>query len=294
MILSLILFAVVGAAVTCLAIPLIQRRLRFLQSVGGAQFHHSHKTEASRLGGLAFAGTFIVLSIAALSLYHFDKVQGIMARVIFCSSSAMFLLGFWDDVRPLGARKKLIGQIAIALCAWYGGIRVEMLKNPFNASIYHLGVYGCGLTTLWLVALPNLINLVDGIDGLAGGISLMLMSLLAYVGIASASFYPALCAAGMVGAIIGFLCFNFPPAKIYMGDGGAYFLGFLVAELAIVNSHKETIVASLLAPLFVLALPILDVALAIARRGFKGLPIFGRIGTIYITNCCAWAIRRAR
>jgi UDP-GlcNAc:undecaprenyl-phosphate/decaprenyl-phosphate GlcNAc-1-phosphate transferase len=79
---------------------------------------------------------------------------------------------------------------------------------------------------------------------------------------------------GHGGAVIGFLRYNFPPAKIYMGDGGAYFLGFLVAELSIVNSHKGTIVAGLLAPLFVLALPILDVTLAITRRGLQGLPIF--------------------
>jgi UDP-GlcNAc:undecaprenyl-phosphate GlcNAc-1-phosphate transferase len=216
----------------------------------------------------------VALSLTAQVLYPFDEAQGRMARVIFCSASAMFLLGFWDDLRPLGARKKLFGQIAIALCAWGGGIQIELLKNPFSEHVHRLGAYGCGLTVLWLIALPNLINLIDGIDGLAGGISLMLMGLLAYVGISSASFYPSLCAAGMVGAVIGFLRYNFPPAKIYMGDGGAYFLGFLVAELSIVNSHKGTLVAGLLAPLFVLALPILDVALAITRRGLQGLPIF--------------------
>jgi UDP-GlcNAc:undecaprenyl-phosphate GlcNAc-1-phosphate transferase len=274
MILSLILFAVMGAAVTCLAIPLIQRHLCFLQRVGHPQFHHGHKSETSRLGGLAIAGSFVALSIAGQLLYPFDEAQGFMARAIFCSASAMFLLGFWDDIRPLGAKKKLLGQVVISLCAWCSGIQIETLKNPFGEHIHPLGGYGCGLTILWLIALPNLINLIDGIDGLAGGISLMLMGLLAYVGISNASFYPTLCAAGMVGAIIGFLRYNFPPAKIFMGDGGAYFLGFLVAELSIVNSHKGTIVAGLLAPLFVLALPILDVALAITRRGLRGLPIF--------------------
>jgi UDP-GlcNAc:undecaprenyl-phosphate GlcNAc-1-phosphate transferase len=274
MILSFILFAVAGAAVAFLAIPLIQQQLRFLQCFRSSQFHHSHKSETSRLGGLAIAGSFVVLSIAAQLLYPFDEAQGRMARIIFCSALAMFLLGFWDDIRPLGAKRKLFGQIAIAWCAWCGGIQIETLKNPFSEHIHQLGGYGCGLTILWLIALPNLINLIDGIDGLAGGISLMLMALLAYVGISSASFYPSLCAAGMAGAIIVFLRYNFPPAKIYMGDGGAYFLGFLVAELSIVNSHKGTIVAGLLAPLFVLALPILDVALAITRRGLRGLPIF--------------------
>lgn len=220
------------------------------------------------------AAAFVVLSISAQLLYPFDEDQGRMARVIFCSALTMFLLGFWDDIRPLGAKKKLFGQIIISLFAWCGGLQIEILKNPFSGHIYELGGYGCVLTVLWLIALPNLINLIDGTDGLAGGISLMLMALLTYVGISSASFYPSLCAAGMMGAVLGFLRYNFPPAKIYMGDGGAYFLGFLVAELAIVNSHKGTIVAALLAPLFVLALPILDVALAITRRGLRGLPIF--------------------
>jgi UDP-GlcNAc:undecaprenyl-phosphate GlcNAc-1-phosphate transferase len=120
--------------------------------------------------------------------------------------------------------------------------------------------------------MTNLINLIDGADGLAGGICLMLMALLAYVGHQSGSF--ELLAAGMAGALLGFLWFNFPPARIYLGDGGAYFLGFLIGLLAILSSHKGTVFAALAAPLFVLALPIVDTALAILRRGLRGLPIF--------------------
>jgi hypothetical protein len=122
------------------------------------------------------------------------------------------------------------------------------------------------------VALTNLINLIDGVDGLAGGICLMLMILLTYVGSGTGSI--SLIAAGMAGALLGFLWFNFPPARIYMGDGGAYFLGFLVGCLTISSSQKGTILAALTAPLFVLALPILDTALAILRRGARGLPLF--------------------
>jgi UDP-GlcNAc:undecaprenyl-phosphate GlcNAc-1-phosphate transferase len=276
MILSLILFAVVGAVITFLAIPPIRMHLSFLESrrVGTSQFHHGHKSEMSRLGGLAMAGAFVAISVLSQLLYPFDRAQGRTAWAVFCSALTMFLLGFWDDIRPLGAKKKLFGQAVIAAFAWCGGIQIETFENPFHEHIYQLGAAGCGLTILWLIALPNLINLIDGIDGLAGGISLMLMALLTYVGISSANFPLSLWAAGMMGAIIGFLRYNFPPAKIYMGDGGAYFLGFLVAELSIVDSHKGTIVAGLLAPLFVLALPILDVALAITRRGLRGLPIF--------------------
>src|SRR5450759_776789 len=120
--------------------------------------------------------------------------------------------------------------------------------------------------------MTNLINLIDGIDGLAGGICLMLMLLLTYVGNGTASVL--FIAAGMVGALLGFLWFNFPPARIYMGDSGAYFLGFLIGSITIFSSQKGTIFAALIAPLFVLALPILDMALAILRRGSRGLPLF--------------------
>ena len=127
---------------------------------------------------------------------------------------------------------------------------------------------------LWLVALTNLINLIDGIDGLAAGVGLMLMALLLYVGFASNLTFPVLCAAGMCGALLGFLYYNFPPAKIYLGDGGAYFLGFLIGVLTVVNAHKGTIAAAMIAPICALALPIIDVSWAILRRGLKGLPLF--------------------
>jgi UDP-GlcNAc:undecaprenyl-phosphate GlcNAc-1-phosphate transferase len=120
--------------------------------------------------------------------------------------------------------------------------------------------------------MTNLINLIDGVDGLASGICLMLMALLAYVGHQNGSF--ELTASGMAGALVGFLFFNFPPARIYLGDGGAYFLGFQIGFLSLVGSHKGTVVAALVAPLFVLALPIVDTSIAILRRGLRGLPIF--------------------
>jgi UDP-GlcNAc:undecaprenyl-phosphate GlcNAc-1-phosphate transferase len=269
------MFACGGGLVTWLAIPVILRRLSFLKRNGVSQPHHTQKRERARLGGLAMVISFLIISLAVSFWFPGDAAQAQTRWVIVCSAAAMFLLGFWDDLKPLGARKKLIGQILIALAAWFAGIHIEAFKNPLTGSTYQLGFFGgCALTVFWLIALPNLINLVDGMDGLAGGISLMLMGLLCYAGLTGSAAFPALCAAGMVGALIGFLRFNFPPASIFMGDGGAYFLGLLMAELSIINSHKGTIAAALLAPLFVLALPIADVSLAILRRGLRGIPIF--------------------
>ncbi|HWN94773.1 MAG TPA: MraY family glycosyltransferase, partial [Methylomirabilota bacterium] len=187
---------------------------------------------------------------------------------------AMFGLGLWDDIVPLGARKKLFGQILIALAAFAFGLKIESFKNPMTGYIYFFDPwFSVVATVFWFVAMTNLINLIDGIDGLAGGISLMLMCLLAYVAF---SVHPFLCgvAVTMAGALCGFLRFNFPPARIHLGDGGAYFIGFLIGALALQNSNKGAVAAALIAPVFALALPILDVTFSIVRRGFKGLPIF--------------------
>jgi UDP-GlcNAc:undecaprenyl-phosphate GlcNAc-1-phosphate transferase len=130
------------------------------------------------------------------------------------------------------------------------------------------------ITIFWFVAMMNLINLIDGLDGLAGGIGLMLMCLLAYVNFATmASVGPVFCIT-IAGAVVGFLVHNFPPARVYMGDSGAYLLGFLIAALAIASSEKGTVAAALVAPILALALPIADVSFAIVRRGLAGLPIF--------------------
>ena len=184
----------------------------------------------------------------------------------------MFGLGLWDDLFVLGAKRKLVGQLAIATAAYFLGIEINKFQIPFTGHIIELGYWSWLITMLWLVALTNLINLIDGVDGLAGGICLMLMILLVYVGGGTGDL--SFMAAGMAGALLGFLWFNFPPARIYMGDGGAYFLGFLIGCKTISGSQKGTIFAALAAPLFVLALPILDTGLAILRRGLRGLPLF--------------------
>src|SRR6266567_3976559 len=259
----------VGMGIVFLLIPLILRnRSRFAQRA--PDLHHTHKTPIPRLGGLALAAAF--LGVEAFVAVFFPE-QG-MARerwVVMGSSLAMFGLGLWDDLRPLGAKRKLLCQLLIAAVVCSFGIGIQTFKIPFTGTIINLSAWGVLLTMLWLVAMTNLINLIDGVDGLAGGISLMLMALLAFVGYQHGF---GLVACGMVGALLGFLWFNFPPAKIYLGDGGAYFLGFQIGLLTLVSSQKGTVVAALVAPLFVMALPIVDTTLAIVRRGLRGLPIF--------------------
>jgi UDP-GlcNAc:undecaprenyl-phosphate GlcNAc-1-phosphate transferase len=238
----------------------------------GQDLHHTHEGAIPRLGGLALVVAFIGVEILIAALWPEERERMPERSAVLISSLAMFALGFWDDLKPLGAKRKLLGQILIAVAVCAFGIGIQRFKIPFASTIVELHGWGVLITILWLVGITNLINLIDGVDGLAGGICLMLMALLTYVGHQSSSF--ELLVAGMAGALLGFLRFNFPPARIYLGDGGAYFLGFQIGLFAILSSHKGTVFAALTAPLFVLALPILDTALAILRRGLRGLPIF--------------------
>jgi len=262
-----------GALMARLLIPWCMR-LGVAKAVRGSsiQPHHTHTQPVSRLGGLALALPF---AVTVLCVYAFDLNTALPARerpAAVLGALAMFALGFWDDLRPLGARLKLLWQIIVAVAVWWGGIRIEVLSQPWGGGALDLGSWSVVLTVLWLVAFTNLINLIDGLDGLAGGLSLMLLAVLT-VHLSRGGTAAFLCLV-LLGSLFVFLCYNFPPARIYLGDGGAYFLGFTLGVFSIVSSHKGTILAALVAPLIVLLLPVIDVSLAILRRGLKGLPLF--------------------
>jgi len=263
----------VGLGTVLLVVPLALAEGRLRNRLQrGPDPHHTHQKPTPRLGGVALAVAFIGIEAFIAVCYPGQRARWPGDAVVLLSSLAMFGLGFWDDLKPLGAKRKLVGQILIALSVYALGIGIEKFKIPFVSKELPLGDLGVFVTVFWLVGMTNLINLIDGMDGLAGGICLMLMCLLAYVSQESGNLVLLLC--GMAGALIGFLCFNFPPARIYLGDSGAYFLGFQIGLYAILNSQKGTVLVALVAPLFVLALPILDTTLAILRRGLRGLPIF--------------------
>lgn len=265
-----------GMLVTLVSTPLICSwaiRHNLLERAG--QFHTTHTIQVPRLGGLGLAASFIVV-VGITSWVCLRDHLGIPAELplLVVTCLAMFAVGFVDDLRPLGARVKLAAQILIASGVYAGGLRIGNWANPYTETFYALGVLDYPLTVLWLVGVTNLVNLIDGVDGLAAGITLLLMVLLSLVsGLAGNSFSLLLCI-GMVGALLGFLFFNFPPAKIFMGDGGAYFLGMLVAEIGLLNSHKGEVAAALIVPFFALGLPIIDASFTVFRRGLVGLPLF--------------------
>ena len=230
-----------------------------------------HAVPVSRLGGVA---VFISLAIGFLILaFRLPSFTHAWLPIII-ANTLMFSIGFLDDLRPLGAKVKLIGQIGCALILFSMGVSIDVISNPFGSGSLQLGWWSLPVTLLWLIAIPNIINLIDGMDGLATGFGMFLCLTLAFIGYYSLRSDVVLVSLVMVGALAGFLIFNFPPAKIFLGDGGAYLIGFFVASVSLMSSSKGSIIASLLVILVALGIPILDTAFAIIRRAIRGMPIF--------------------
>jgi len=238
------------------------------------QHHHTHTGVIPRIGGLGMVVGFSLTYVLCFFYLDPSDNRSLIHFAIFAGAGAAFFLGFIDDFYPLGAKVKLIVQIIIAVAAHQCGLSIDQVGIPFTELSLEFKGFSIVPTVVWFISIMNLINLIDGLDGLAGGIGLMLLLLLTYLAYESNIIISLILALGMTGAIIGFLFHNFPPAKVYMGDSGAYMIGFVIAALSLINSEKGTILAALIAPVLALALPIADVAFAIIRRGLKGLPLF--------------------
>ncbi len=166
---------------------------------------------------------------------------------------------------------KVTAEVVAAILAWFGGIHVSGMAGHSFSSV----VVSFVVTLLWIVLCTNAINLIDGVDGLAAGVSLFAAVTMLIAAILGHNFPMALAVVPVAGALLGFLRYNFNPASIFLGDCGSLTLGFLLACYGAVWSEKSTTLLSMTAPLLVLAVPLLDVGLAIARRLVRGEPIFG-------------------
>ncbi len=224
-----------------------------------------------RLGG--FPIFLVLLCGFALANYKFPWFMMKWWPILLCNS-LIFLIGFIDDLRPLGARVKLLGQIGAASILYSFDVSIDILTNPFGDAQISLGWWSFPITLMWLVAIPNIINLIDGMDGLASGFGLFICLTLAFIG--HYNLFPdvVLICVVMTGALIGFLFFNLPPARIFLGDGGAYLIGFFIASVSLESSNKGSVLAALLVIGVALGVPILDTFFAIVRRALRGLPIF--------------------
>ena len=270
----LLIFLIVGTVSSWCSILYLINSKWFSTLDTGYQPHHTHTEKISRVGGIGIIIGFSLSYSLFFILFDSKDNKSIMHFSVFFGALASFALGLIDDMRPIDAKLKFIVQILIAIFAHQSGLKIDHVILPYSEWDFGLENFSLILTVFWFVSIMNLINLIDGLDGLAGGIGFMLMILLVVLSIEKGIGIPTFLSIGMAGAILGFLIHNFPPARVYMGDSGAYTIGFVIAALSLMNFQKGAVVAALLGPMMALALPILDVSFAIIRRGIQGLPLF--------------------
>ncbi len=232
-----------------------------------------HKKPIPRFGGMSiFLGSMTAMTIPA------GMNNKIMIAML--GGLLMYFLGVLDDMYDLKPHIKFLGQIAIASTVYALGIRITFISNYFGAAVTdsHANVIlSAGVayivTVLWIVGITNAVNLMDGLDGLAAG-SVAIMSLsLAYIayihGTRLGSMPVCIALVAVAGGCIGFLPYNFSPAKTFMGDGGALYLGYMIAVLSIISPLKRATVVGALVPMLALAVPIFDTLFAMLRRTLK-------------------------
>ena len=221
-----------------------------------------HKKPVPRLGGLAIFLGFIVSMLLFVKIDH--QMQGILL-----GASIIVVLGVVDDMSPLRAYFKFCVQIFAALVAVFHGVVIQTLSNPnvFAESPYwDLGWLAVPITVLWIVGITNAVNLIDGLDGLACGVSTISAISMLVIALLVSEGDVALVMASLVGACLGFLPFNKNPAKMFMGDTGSTFLGYILATISIQGLFKYYAIVSFAVPFLILGLPMFDTLFAIIRR----------------------------
>ncbi len=238
-----------------------------------------HTDPIPRLGGVGIfiglmGGCLAVPLLFPLLLPSLDPPRFDEGMVfVFLGFTLIHGMGLLDDFHNLRAWLKFLLQLVAAALVTVGGFTISRISFPGIGSV-SLGVVSYPLTVLWIVAISNAINLVDGIDGLAGGISAWTALSLAIISILSRQPVPALVSLSLLGAVMGFLAFNFPPARIFMGDSGSLLLGFVLAVIPLLGSRGGVSGEDMATPATLLLVPIIDTILAITRRARQGRAIY--------------------
>ncbi len=267
-----------AALLTALIVPVVRRLGLLWGLVDRPDSRKQHTVPMVRLGGVGIVLGFSLALLLTWQLAGFAQLQADKDQLIWTTLAGAlcyFVIGLADDLTALPPLPRLASQVAVAMVVWSQGVQIGTIELPFalwgGDPILRLAPSLSLLATVvWLVGITNAINWLDGLDGLAAGVSGI-----AAVGLLSVSFslhQPAagLLAAALAGACLGFLRHNFNPARIFMGDGGSYFLGFALAAISIVGPAKGLTSVSLLLPLLILSLPLADMSAVIMGRLSEG------------------------
>ncbi len=274
-----VLVFVAAFALALVLTPLARRlgqRYGFVALPGGRRRHAGTK---SRLGGLALFVAFVAAAVLAqfLPVERQDPKELTRLVGLLLGATFIFLVGIYDDKRELRASPQIIAQLVAALIAIHFLIVIDVVNNPFtNFPVWFPWFIIPPFTLFWLMGMMNTVNWLDGLDGLAAGVAAILSAVLAFHMYREGQHSVALLPLALLGATLGFLPYNFRPARVFMGSSGSFFLGFVVGVLGIMAGAKMATV------LLVMGIPILDVAWRILDRLRRGRsPLVGDRGHLH-------------
>lgn len=220
---------------------------------------------------MAIYAAFWIVVLLSRDLFVPRVPAGLVS--LFWGSTVILVVGLLDDRYELRPLLKFAGQVGVAVyTVWYGH-RIEFVTNPFGGMLY-LGGWGFPLTVLWIVGVMNMVNFIDGLDGLAAGVSAIACVPLAVVALQMNRPSIALLTFILAGSAFGFLPHNFNPARIFMGDAGAMFLGFMLGAITVDGALKGAATIALTIPLLALGVPVFDILFAVIRRVSAGRPFY--------------------
>ena len=263
---SIIIAIVTAALIAYFCVPLAIRVALRIGAMDEPNQRKVHQVAMPRVGGIA-----IFLAFFLSVLIFIPKSAQINGLII--GAAIIFIAGLLDDVFNLPAWVKLIPQLLAASIAVYSGIVVSFVTNPFNGMV-NLGYLSIPITLIWIVGITNAINLIDGLDGLAAGVTAIAGCTMGIVTLLNGQTVAAVMAFILVASTIGFLPYNFYPARTFMGDCGSNLLGFVLGCLAVLGLAKSAAIISLFIPIVILVIPIFDTFFAIVRRIYNKTPIF--------------------
>lgn len=246
--------------------PLVKKFAIYVGAVDKPNQRKVHQKIMPRLGGLAIYISMIIGFAIAKPL---DDV--IATWPILLGATIIVITGAFDDRFELSPKVKLLGQILAAGVVIYAGVQVPFINLPFGTTI-HLGILTIPFTLLWIVGITNAINLIDGLDGLAAGVSSIVLITISAMAMVMGNTFVVVMGTILLASTLGFLIYNFHPAKIFMGDTGALLLGFMISVFSILG-FKSITVYSLVLPIIILGVPISDTLFAIIRRIVNKKPL---------------------
>jgi UDP-GlcNAc:undecaprenyl-phosphate GlcNAc-1-phosphate transferase len=257
---------IIALAVACFITPKVIGLAVRAGAMDAPDARKVHTKPIPRMGGLAIYAGFVLAVLASMHVSR--EILGLLA-----GGTVILIVGIIDDLMQLPPKVKLAGQIVAAAVLVLFDVRIEWITNPFGDILY-VDYLSIPLTILWVVGLTNTVNLIDGLDGLAAGVSII-ASITIFLVALQQNFWPvAVLSAALAGGSLGFLQYNFNPAKIFMGDTGSMFLGYTLAAISAIGTVKSAATIALIVPIVALGLPIMDTAFAIIRRYTNGRPIF--------------------